>query len=248
MVLIMRIALTLGFLVATSLAAVQVGTTHSSASAALAADGAVRTFRVPVTSSRGYRFTLTITLRQPPRLTMRPGYNVGKTNVIVDPSWISLSVQNRTPGRWLEVLRSPHIIAVRVAWRIPGGQSLEQGSLREDYFRAMTQFHPDYRSTDRLRIPPNGRIELQRSSVFSGGGITNIPDRAASRFRRIVQTRPLYIYVLADSVRGDVLSGYWDACGAFQRLALIAALDGSGRRLPLNKTTCDNIGKAGHYG
>lgn len=192
-------------------------------------DQATRTLLAPLTSSRRFRYTLSITLREQRRITRSLGYNAGTTNLRLDPAWVSLRVQNRTPGRDLEVFSSSGgLLRVAAAWRLPAPLVSKYGSGR-DYLVSDVWFGGYSRP---LTIPQNSTGAIPLS--YGGKGVAGAEDRDVAALTRLFKRRPTYIGVVD---WGSELVPSKVACdGSSPELILV--FTGGGRRLAITDDLC----------
>lgn len=196
-----------------------------------------RTYTAAVTSSRGYRFTLTVTLRQPPVATLRPGFNVGQTSVALGRSWVSLRVRNQTSGRPLDVLSPGSFISVVVLWKAPPGLPPDDRGVPRSYIKSVN----DFGGGDLLQLGPGAASLMPlppgyTSANASSGGADSVSKRDVARLLRLFTTRPMYVAVtlLSDSD----LDGSWDACSDGP---VVTSFTGTGRQAKLTPALCDAI-------
>jgi hypothetical protein len=195
---------------------------------------AFKTWVLPVTSSRGYRFVLRIRIRKPALIQKVPGYNVGETSVIVRPQTAQLAITNKTPGRPLDVAVGPHVIALRLWWKLPHLIYASGGVDSVHFARGLIQFGV---RDGAIRIRPGQTMKLPLSPLYlkAGRGVTDARTRDVPLIVRALEKYPSLIEVDSDAT--DVLDGYWDACFSVNDNT-IAAVTGAGKRIALNDQTC----------
>jgi len=209
------------------LAALSVGVSVASAvkRAASRVHNAPRSYSTTVTSSRGYRFGIKVTVANPPQLTKVPGFNVGQTDVELDRSSVALSIKNATPGRLADTGDNLGVY-VTLLWRIPGG-----GINSDQHYRYFAWFQNF--GEGGVTIPASGVVNLPVGNDYKWG-IRSASSGQIARIRSLLRHAPTYVEVWTSSF--DSFDGYWNACG---NQAVIAVFNSASRAIHPTSALCD---------